>query len=488
LASKELEKFAGKYPAWPKTGATLGGWVRRGRQQVGGKSQRRWYFLKDKFLFYYREPTDTMPLSGYVVENAAIAQTSLGEGRDLTQFSFAIPPSVDYIIDALDEKARAEWISVLSSANLIDPFEKDKKYFADALETVSSSLSASSSSSSSSQQSRATSGESVTREEYLYKRGSTNTDWKTRWFSLRGTLLIYSEREGSKALGSIDVRSCKIRQGEDGDAENPFQLVTPMRTYYIDSESAETTRKWIVAIFNAQENSAKISTEGILPSSSIETPYELESDASSSTARRNRASIFGVGKSSSNGDSSKSPGGSASKTSPSATKQRTTTDGTATSSTSGSDTSPSSSPSPSPGLKVVTIGRRLGGDSSPSSSKSSSSWSRATTHSAGSSSKRQSTYEEPPRTRPSSLKASPTNMVELTELKPPRESMVALSSLNESEEARRNRLVLEARRLERTHSEMLNEPLLMNEDSIDDDEAAIVGNPKEQLCSCCTIS
>lgn len=458
LASKELEKFATKYANWITNGATLSGWLTRHRNQVLlGKEQRRWYVLKDKFLFYYREPTDPLPLSGYVLETASIAQDTFSDARDLSMFSFNIPPTINYILDAYDVRTRAEWITVLMEANLIDPFEVNLRYFND-----SSSILASSASDISPKDPALIEG-------WLSKRGSTNKSFKLRWFSLRGTLITYSEREGSKPLGSIDIRNCKVRQGEDGaEAEFPFQLITPIRTYFLDSEHSDTTRAWIVSIFNAQEDAAKISTDSNF-SVPTETPYEISLPRSQGKRHSTRPVSMAP-------NTLSSPSSSPSNSSPPISSGSRASLGLPASSTL------SDSPKKSNARHTVNpaIGRKIGGifSSSPEDgSVDSQALSTPITPYLGES-----------RTRTSGLSENSRNAIELTDFRTPDETVVALAALNEDEENRRNLAAKSAREryaMERSQSEMLSEPLLTRE--ILDDVDVMVAEEKSMF-SCCTIS
>lgn len=447
LASKELERFASKYPAWLGNKITLSGWLLRDRHQVVGKRQKRWYCLKDKFLFYYREPTDLCPLSGYVLETASVAQETFGDSRDATQFSLTIPPSINYTMDAFDEKSRAEWTSALSTANLIDPFESGKLYFSDvSAATASSNVDFKPK-------------DPAMLEGYLSKRGNTNTDWKLRWFSLRGTLLVYYDKEGGKSLGSIDIRNSKVRQGEDGDAGFPFQIITPLRTYYMDSEYADTTRAWIVAIFNAQEDAAaKISAEGIA-TAPIEAPYEFVVDPKKRNSLRPSAS-------------SSSPPSSLAHDSESIASSTPPKE---------SDLSHSSRKSIDP-----AIGRKWG-SSSLNDGFEAHSATENETHITPLLPSTREAYLGGQRSRQSSLHPESDSAMELQELRVPRESMVALAALNEEEETRRNRAAIEARRtarIDRTQSELLSEPLLTREMLEEYDQVA---KAEQEWCSCSII-
>lgn len=457
LASKELEKFATRYANWITSGVTLQGWLTRHGKQVLAKEQRRWYVLKDKFLFYYREPTDPLPLSGYVIESASIAQDTFGDARDLSMLSFSIPPTTNYILDAYDARTRAEWITVLMEANLIDPFLSEARYFPDSSAILASSA--------------ADSGpkDVALIEGWLSKRGSTNKAFKMRWFSLRGTLLTYSEREGSKPLGTIDVRNSKVRQGDDGqEAEFPFQIITPIRTYFLDSEHSDTTRAWIVAIFNAQEDVAKIPTDvNLVPS---EEPYNVDLVRSNSSKRASTARPISMAPNTLLGLSS-SPSGSP----PSALASR----------ASMSITSPSSSlatesPSKTSARHTINpaVGRKLGGivATATEDEMDELEFSKPITPYLGAG-----------RNRTSALTENSKNAVELNDLRVPDDSMIALSALNEDEEVRRNNAAKSTRGrygLERTQSEMLAEPLLTR-DVLEEMDSYVM--QEESLCKGCII-
>src|SRR6266849_719978 len=102
---------------------------------------------------------------------------------------------------------------------------------------------------------------------------STQT-WKRRWFVLRHAHLAYyktsAEYQLHRLLDLQEVHTCtpvalKRR-------ENTFGVVTATRTYYLQAESQEDARAWVVAIREAKEaqlasttSTAPVSTTSTLP-------------------------------------------------------------------------------------------------------------------------------------------------------------------------------------------------------------------------------
>lgn len=398
-----------------------------------------------------------------MIETAALAQDTLGDARDLTYFTLSIPPSISYAFDAFDTKSRAEWLSVLMEANLIDPFLPATKLCPNVESLVSGSSSLSDT----------PFKEPVLLEGWLSKRGSTNKAFKLRWFSLRGTLLTYAEQEGKKPLGSIDIRNCKIRQGNDGpEVEFPFQLITSIRTYYLDSEHADTTRAWIVAIFNAQEDAAKIATPDV-----VEEAYDPAAGSKSPPRKSVQRPVSMAPSSRSSSSPSASPSSSPSVRPtdlPSTRKSWMPNSPDSSSSSTGDKKN-----SPRHTINPV-VGRKLGG-ALPSLQDID-----YDDDEVGTRATIPTPYLGGSRNRTSALTRDSKHAVEMSDLRAPREALIALAALNEDEEIRRNKAVLSARGrygLERTDSEILSEPLLTHEILEEIDEI----HKEESSCSWCSV-
>jgi pleckstrin homology domain-containing family A member 1/2 len=96
----------------------------------------------------------------------------------------------------------------------------------------------------------------------------TKQTWKRRWFVLRPAHLAYyktsAEYQLHRLLDLQDVHTCtpvalKRR-------ENTFGVVTATRTYYLQAESQEDARAWVMAIREAKEAQlAPVSTTSTLP-------------------------------------------------------------------------------------------------------------------------------------------------------------------------------------------------------------------------------
>ncbi|KAI0303577.1 hypothetical protein B0F90DRAFT_1707057 [Multifurca ochricompacta] len=112
-------------------------------------------------------------------------------------------------------------------------------------------------------------GESDLRAGYLWKKGERRKTWKRRWFVLRSAHFAYyktsAEYELHRLLDLQDVHACtpvalKRR-------ENTFGVVTATRTYYLQAESQEDAKAWVVAIREAKEAQLVTAAPGSTPSS-----------------------------------------------------------------------------------------------------------------------------------------------------------------------------------------------------------------------------
>ena len=98
--------------------------------------------------------------------------------------------------------------------------------------------------------------------------------WKRRWFVLRPAHLAYyktsAEYQLHRLLDLQDVHTCTPVALKRRD--NTFGVVTATRTYYLQAESQEDARAWVVAIREAKEaqlasttSAAPVSTTSTLP-------------------------------------------------------------------------------------------------------------------------------------------------------------------------------------------------------------------------------
>ncbi|KAJ7067188.1 pleckstrin-like protein [Mycena amicta] len=96
--------------------------------------------------------------------------------------------------------------------------------------------------------------ESVIKAGYLWKKGERRKTWKKRWFVLRPAHLAYyktaAEYQLLRLLDLSDVHSCtKVALKRH---ENTFGLVSPVRTFYLQTKDPGDVQEWVRAIEEAR--------------------------------------------------------------------------------------------------------------------------------------------------------------------------------------------------------------------------------------------
>ncbi|KAI0822518.1 PH-domain-containing protein [Trametes gibbosa] len=96
--------------------------------------------------------------------------------------------------------------------------------------------------------------ETVIKTGYLWKKGERRKTWKKRWFVLRPAHLAFyktsAEYKLLRLLELTDVHSCTpvvLKKHQ-----NTFGIVSPVRTFYLQSESASDVQGWVHAINDAR--------------------------------------------------------------------------------------------------------------------------------------------------------------------------------------------------------------------------------------------
>lgn len=94
----------------------------------------------------------------------------------------------------------------------------------------------------------------VDKDGWLQKKGELNKGYQRRWFSLKGNLLFYSERQGDREpLGVIVLEKCSVGLCDGGD---PYSFYIAFegqgaRTYVLVADNEADMTSWIKAISHA---------------------------------------------------------------------------------------------------------------------------------------------------------------------------------------------------------------------------------------------
>uniref|UniRef100_A0AAV1V8W7 AGC/RSK/RSKP90 protein kinase n=1 Tax=Peronospora matthiolae TaxID=2874970 RepID=A0AAV1V8W7_9STRA len=99
-------------------------------------------------------------------------------------------------------------------------------------------------------------------EGYLTKRGHLFTNWKTRYFTLRGNVLeYYSGEEKSKKYGAVTVEKVATWSGE---AHGFMFYTTKQIPYYVYASSESERSRWLRALKDFMVETEEVSCEGYL--------------------------------------------------------------------------------------------------------------------------------------------------------------------------------------------------------------------------------
>ncbi|KAI0671470.1 hypothetical protein C8Q78DRAFT_973299 [Trametes maxima] len=116
--------------------------------------------------------------------------------------------------------------------------------------------------------------ETVIKTGYLWKKGERRKTWKKRWFVLRPAHLAFyktsAEYKLLRLLELTDVHSCTpvvLKKHQ-----NTFGIVSPVRTFYLQAETAAEVQDWVRAINDARTALLSTSTRNSVSSAPIPIP------------------------------------------------------------------------------------------------------------------------------------------------------------------------------------------------------------------------
>lgn len=220
----DLQKFCAAKLNWPKINPIKSGFlIKSAENKMTGKSQNRYFYLKNRFLFYYKTPHDTEPISAICLEDIMI---QAGDPKKKT-FKIDHPfRKFEFTAPSLEDKD--DWIKALLLAI------KEDIHSLDII-----------------QESALAKESGPIMEGYLYKRGGKNPAWKYRYFRLQEHLLTYYQSKDGEAKGVIDLNNCKqalIADTNEAEQRFEFKIITTGRTYSLYAEDAQMRADWINAI------------------------------------------------------------------------------------------------------------------------------------------------------------------------------------------------------------------------------------------------
>lgn len=116
-STEDIKTFIKLDPDWVKADPTMTGYLRKEKQRSLGSAQKRFFYLKNKFLLWYRSPLEFEPLSAVCLEDASIENSKSSK----TSFKLEVLGTV-WIMDALSEAMYSEWMSAMREAIGANPW------------------------------------------------------------------------------------------------------------------------------------------------------------------------------------------------------------------------------------------------------------------------------------------------------------------------------------------------------------------------------
>jgi hypothetical protein len=116
-STEDLKTFAKLDGDWIKSNPRMTGYLKKDKQRAIGSAQKRFFFLKNKFLFWYRSPLENEPLSAVCLMDASI------ESIKTSRTSFKLDVlGTSWVLDALTETMYVEWMAAMRESLGEDPW------------------------------------------------------------------------------------------------------------------------------------------------------------------------------------------------------------------------------------------------------------------------------------------------------------------------------------------------------------------------------
>jgi hypothetical protein len=228
MSNDDLMKYASYKNDWVKIKPIISGYLRKeAPNKMTGTAKKRYFFLKNRFMFYYKQPFDPEPIS--IVYLGDFKVTALDPRRK--EFKIELPHRV-FALEADTPEDKGDWVNALNVAN------KTEAFMIDVLNDSTSFN---------------PKEKEVVKEGFVFKRGQHNKSWKQRWFKLQGHFLLYSAAKADEPLGLIDlqaVRRCAAHDEAEGTNMYQFSLETPNRVFFMYAEDRGVRNEWMQVIQN----------------------------------------------------------------------------------------------------------------------------------------------------------------------------------------------------------------------------------------------
>lgn len=270
-AEKDIMKLTTLNPNWTKENPRRQGELRK-QGEVNILFKRRYFYLKNHYLFYYKKRDDLLPKGVILLcYGTKIQQKDKDIYIDASRRVFRL--------QAKSEKEANDWkIDIIAAIKEELTFSPEQSV--DNLQLQGDSFTYKRSFPLEkilkyrSNQFRHTQvvAEGIDFEGYLYKRGGFNTNWKRRYFILKKDHLYYFV---DKPIAKDNVYSSvkdyivvsKYSPQDLQDPPHAFQLVSNIpgeRIYYFYADTEEIKEKWKLALNNAIERSkAALSNDSV---------------------------------------------------------------------------------------------------------------------------------------------------------------------------------------------------------------------------------
>eukprot|EP01104_Vermistella_antarctica_P011356 TRINITY_DN3160_c0_g1_i1.p1 TRINITY_DN3160_c0_g1~~TRINITY_DN3160_c0_g1_i1.p1 ORF type:complete len:825 (+),score=159.80 TRINITY_DN3160_c0_g1_i1:195-2669(+) len=248
-AREDMRKLLEIQPKWPRQEPRKEGFLRK-EGEINPMMNKRYFVLKDYFLFYYKSAKDIMPLGVICLSKIQLAR----KGKNGRTFHLMIPEGRKYILRADTDTDTSSWLSLLGSLKEVrlPLYQKDTVIIWDSPKHISQ---VGGDGESNKSEKLSMDLNDVVMSGYLYKRGAIFTDWKLRWFGLcsSGHLFYFGSKQTDPRnvqtpKGHLYIPGNPVKESGKNKDEFVFEIRTPGRTYHLRAETERDRVSWFAAI------------------------------------------------------------------------------------------------------------------------------------------------------------------------------------------------------------------------------------------------